>query len=110
ANDSALQAIAPDVYVDGDTYFGAEINTLAFARAGGRFFIVATFNTPDQAQNLGWLGLPGGATYKEIFNSSWPAYRAGQEPERANGGYGAVLDRNSIVNLPPVGAIVLERR
>ena len=85
-------------------------NTLAFARAGGRFFIVATFNTPDQAQNLGWLGLPGNATYKEIFNSSWPAYRAGQEPERANGGYMAVLDSNSIVNLPPVGAIVLERR
>ncbi len=85
-------------------------STIAFARAGGRFFVIATFGTPDQRQNLGWLGLPAGAAYKEIFNSSWPAYEVVREPERSNGSYWAVLDRDSIVNLPPVGAIVLERR
>jgi 1,4-alpha-glucan branching enzyme len=90
---------------------GQGYRTLAFSRAGGRFFVIATFGTPDTRQNLGWLQLPnGGASYKEIFNSSWPAYSVAMEPNFSNGSYDAVLTRDSTVNLPPVGGIVLERR
>ena len=84
--------------------------TVAFTRGWGRFFVIATFGTPDQRQNLAWLGLPGGAAYKEIFNSSWPAYQVQSEPESANGGYDANLWSGGIVSLPSVGAVVLERR
>jgi hypothetical protein len=62
-------------------------------------------------QNLGWLSLPnGGASYKEIFNSSWPAYRVEGEDNFTNGSYDAVLTSDSIINLPEVGGVVLERR
>jgi hypothetical protein len=50
--------------------------TVAFARASGEFFISVTCGTNTQQQNLGWLNLPAGAAYKEIFNSSWPQYQA----------------------------------
>jgi hypothetical protein len=90
---------------------GKGYRTVAFSRASGRFFIIATFGTPDTRQNLSWLQLPNsGATYKEIFNSSWPAYRVENEANFSNGSYDAVLTGTSIVNLPPVGGIVLERR
>jgi len=46
----------------------------------------------------------------EVFNSSWPAYQVSGESEYANGGYGAVLNGGSIINVPPVGGVVLERR
>jgi len=93
-----------------DQRVGRGFKTVAFTRAGGRFFVIATFGTPDTRQTLGWLGLPSGATYKEVFNSSWPAYQASNEGEFANGGYDAVLSGGSVVNVPPIGGIVLERR
>jgi 1,4-alpha-glucan branching enzyme len=84
--------------------------TVAFTRAGGRFFVVATFGTPDTRQDSGWLGLPGGAAYKEIFNSSWPVFQVEFEPEAANGGYDGWITSGQILNLPSIGAVVLERR
>jgi 1,4-alpha-glucan branching enzyme len=84
--------------------------TLSFTRAQGRFFVVATFGTGDQQQDLGWLGLPGGAAYKEIFNSSWPAYQVNSEPAVNNGGYDAQLHAGDLIHLPPIGAVILERR
>jgi 1,4-alpha-glucan branching enzyme len=84
--------------------------TVAFTRGWGRVFVIATFGTPDQRQDLGWLGLPGGGPYKEIFNSSWPAYQVQGEFQSANGGYNAQLWSGNVVNLPSIGAVVLERR
>lgn len=84
--------------------------TVALSRAFGRFFLVATFGTPDQQQNLGWLGLPSGAAYKEIFNSSWPQYQVHSEPVVDNGGYAAQLGSGDNLRLPWIGAVVLERR
>jgi len=46
---------------------GQGYKTVAFTRASGQFFIVATFGTNNQQQNLGWLGLPGGFSFKEKF-------------------------------------------
>lgn len=73
-------------------------------------FVIFTFGTPDQHQNSGWLGLPGGSPYKEIFNSSWPVFQVEFEPEYANGGYDAQIYSGQILNLPYMGAVVLERR
>jgi hypothetical protein len=84
--------------------------TVAFTCGfGQRLFVVVTFGTSDQKQDSSWLGLPGGAC-KEIFNSSWPAYRTELEPEQSNGGYNAVITSGSLLNLPYAGATVLERR
>lgn len=85
--------------------------TIAFTRAaGGRFFVICTFGTSDTRQDSGWLGLPSGATYKEIFNSSWPAFAVEFEQEQTNGGYDAVISSGQILNLPYIGAVVLEQR
>jgi 1,4-alpha-glucan branching enzyme len=84
--------------------------TVAFTRANGEFFVIATLGTNTQQQNLGWLGLPGESTYKEIFNSSWPQYQVHGEPLVSNGGYEAQLGSGSIANLPAIGAVILQRR
>jgi len=84
--------------------------TVAFARANGEFFVVATFGTNTQQQNLGWLNLPAGSAYKEIFNSSWPQYQVHAEPLISNGGYDAQLYSGNIINLPSIGAVILRRR
>lgn len=76
----------------------------------GRLFVVVTFGTPDERQDSSWLGLVPGASYKEIFNSSWPAFQVEFENERTNGGYGAQIGSGSVLNLPYIGAVVLERR
>lgn len=84
--------------------------TVAFVcGASQRIFVVVAFGTPDQQQDSSWLGLPGGATYKEIFNSSWPAFQIVSEPEYANGGYTAQIQTGQILNLPYIGTVVLER-
>ncbi|MBV9611560.1 MAG: hypothetical protein JO091_03770, partial [Acidobacteriaceae bacterium] len=84
--------------------------TISFIRSQGRFFIVATFGTADQQQDLSWLGLPTAAAYKEIFNSSWPEYQVNNEPLVSNGGFDAQLRSGDLVRLPSIGAVVLERR
>jgi 1,4-alpha-glucan branching enzyme len=88
---------------------GRGYKTLAFTRAGGKYFVISTFGTSDTQQNLGWLGLPGGGSYKEIFNSTWDTYRVASDSPRDNGGYSAALTADRVVQLPPIGAVVLER-
>lgn len=84
--------------------------TLAFSCGSGRsLFVVVTFGTPNQRQDSSWLGLPAGS-YKEIFNSSWPVFQVENESERTNGGYDAQLRSGDVLNLPYIGAVVLERR
>jgi hypothetical protein len=84
--------------------------TIAFACGGNQnLFAVVTFGTPDQRQDSSWLGLPAGSAYKEIFNSSWPAFRVELELEQTNGGYDARIYRGHILNLPSIGAVVLEK-
>ena len=78
--------------------------------AGQKLFTVVTFGTPNQQQDSSWLGLPSGAAYKEIFNSSWPVFQVEFEQEHTNGGYDAQIYSGQILNLPYVGAVVLQRR
>jgi 1,4-alpha-glucan branching enzyme len=93
-----------------DQWTGTGNKTVAFSCADGEFFVIATLGTNTQQQNLGWLNLPGGPAYKEIFNSSWPQYQVHGEPLVANGGYGAQLYAGNNINLPSIGAVVLQRR
>jgi 1,4-alpha-glucan branching enzyme len=73
-----------------------------------QLFAVITFGTPNQQQDSGWLGLPAGIAYKEILNSSWPAFEVESESEYGNGGYDARIYSGQILNLPYIGAVVLE--
>ena len=82
--------------------------TVAFT-CGFGLFAVVTFGTADQQQDSSWLGLPAGAAYQEIFNSSWPDFQVESEPEQTNGGYNARISSGQTLNLPWMGAVVLER-
>ena len=95
---------------NGNQWTGIGNKTVAFACDGGEFFVIATFGTNTPQQNLGWLNLPAGSAYKEIFNSSWPEYQVHAEALISNGGYDAQLYSGNIINLPSIGAIILQRR
>jgi hypothetical protein len=69
-------------------------------RANQRVFVVITLGTANAQQDSGWLGLPAGSAYKEIFNSSWPAFAVESEAERTNGGYDARITSGQILNCP----------
>ncbi|MBF0436945.1 MAG: hypothetical protein HQL77_16450 [Magnetococcales bacterium] len=85
--------------------------TVAFTCGSNQcLFAVVTWGTPDLGQDSSWLGLPGGTPFKEIFNSSWPCFQVESEEEHANGGYDAHIYQGHILNLPFIGAVVLERR
>jgi 1,4-alpha-glucan branching enzyme len=103
----------PTKGLQGDSNYqvvGTGDRTVAFTCGAQQgLFVVVTFDTPNQQQNSGWLGLPGGVAFKEIFNSSWPDFQVEFEPESANGGYTAQIYSGQILNLPAIGAVVLER-
>jgi 1,4-alpha-glucan branching enzyme len=83
--------------------------TIAFGcGAGQQLFVVVTFGTANSQQDSGWLGLPPGK-YKEILNSSWPVFQVSSEQEQMNGGYDARISAGQNLNLPYVGAVVLQR-
>jgi 1,4-alpha-glucan branching enzyme len=84
--------------------------TVAFTCGTGQcLFAVVTFGTANQQQDSSWLGLPAGSAYKEIFNSSWPVFAVEGEPEHTNGGYDARIVSGRILELPYIGAVVLQR-
>ena len=84
--------------------------TVAFTCGTGQsLFVVVTFGTANNQQDSSWLGLPGGVAYKEIFNSSWPVFQVEFEQEQSNGGYNAQIYSGQILNLPSIGAVVLQR-
>ncbi|MBV8358398.1 MAG: hypothetical protein JO189_10740 [Deltaproteobacteria bacterium] len=90
---------------------GTGNRTVAFTCGSNQnLFVIVTFGTPNQRQDSSWLGLPSGTPYKEIFNSSWPVFQVEFEQEQTNGGYNAEIYRGQIINLPFIGAVVLERR
>ena len=84
---------------------------LAFARGDrGDYFAVLNFGGWAGWRSLGELHLPDG-TYRERWNSTWPAFAvAGEdEDEHTNGGRAARLTRADWLHVPDYGAVVLER-
>jgi hypothetical protein len=91
-------------------WIGEGNRTVSFTRDGGRFFVVVTFGTGDRQQNLGWLGLPHGAVYKEVINSTSGAFHVDNDETYGSGGpNGGGLTDSTVANLPSIGALVLER-
>jgi 1,4-alpha-glucan branching enzyme len=103
----------PSKGLQGETNYqvvGTGNRTVAFTcGAQQQLFVVVTFGTLNQQQNSGWLGLPGGVVFKEIFNSSWPDFQVELEPEYTNGGYTAQIYSGQILNLPFMGTVVLQQ-
>lgn len=103
----------PSQGLQGETNYqvvGTGHRTVAFTcGVGQKLFTVVTFGTANQTQDSSWLGLPAGSTFKEIFNSSWPVFAVEFEPEHTNGGYDARIISGQLLNLPYIGAIVLQK-
>ena len=87
----------------------AEGETLVFSRGEVQeFFVVLNFGPWFGWRPLAELNLPQGQ-YKELWNSTWPAFAVEWEDEHTNGGRDARLHRASWLQIPDYGAVILER-
>ena len=89
------------------TYAQDRILGLGRGQAGD-YFAVVNFGPWSGWKPLAELNLPGG-TYRELWNSTWPAFAVEAEDEHTNGGRDARLDRGAWLQVPDYGAVVLER-
>jgi glycosidase len=88
----------------------AQDGMLAFSRGeGAEWFVVLNFSDRAGERSLGALNLPD-VEYKELLNSTWGPYQVEWEDEHPNGGWDARLRRESNLNVPDYGAVILERR
>ncbi len=82
---------------------------LVFSRGQGQeLFVVLNFGPWNGWRLLAELNLPHGE-YKELWNSTWPAFAVESEDEHTNGGRDARLHRGSWLQIPDYGAVILER-
>jgi len=89
----------------------AEGQLLAFTRGEGHdFFVVLNFGGWSGHKRLAEMNLPRG-TYRELWNSTWPAFavQGEQEDEHTNGGRDARLHGGRWLHIPDYGAVVLEK-
>lgn len=87
----------------------AENDLLAFSRGDGQeFFMVLNFGPWSGWRPLAELNLPQGL-YKELWNSTWPAFAVEWEDEHTNGGRDARLHRGAWLHVPDYGCLVLEQ-
>jgi 1,4-alpha-glucan branching enzyme len=87
----------------------AENDMLAFSRGEGQeFFVVLNFGPWSGWRPLAALNLPEWS-YRELWNSTWPAFAVESEDEHANGGRDARLHRGAWLHVPDYGCLVLER-
>jgi 1,4-alpha-glucan branching enzyme len=89
----------------------ADGQLLALSRGQrGDYFVMLNFGGWSGFHNLGFLNLPGG-TYRELWNSTWPAFAIASEDEgeHSNGGRDAQLTRWNSLQIPDYGAVILER-
>jgi len=82
---------------------------LAFSRGEGlEYFVVLNFGPWSGWRPLAELNLPHGH-YKELWNSTWPAFAVEWEDEHTNGGRDVRLGRETWVQIPDYGAVILEK-
>ncbi|HEU4678653.1 MAG TPA: alpha-amylase family glycosyl hydrolase, partial [Terrimicrobiaceae bacterium] len=76
----------------------------------GDYFVMLNFGGWSGFYSLGSLNLPDG-TYRELWNSTWPAFAISgeNEGEHTNGGRDARLRRGDSLQIPDYGAVTLER-
>lgn len=84
-------------------------NLLAFSRGEGEeYFVVANFGPWWGWISLAELNLPDWP-YRELWNSTWPAFAVEGEDEHGNGGRDAQIWRHQWLQIPDYGAVILER-
>jgi 1,4-alpha-glucan branching enzyme len=82
---------------------------LAFSRGlGDDFFIVLNFGDWSGWKSLAEMNLPN-RRYRELWNSTWPAFSVENEDEHTNGGRRAQLHRGHWLHIPDYGVVILER-
>ncbi len=84
---------------------------LVFSRGGSQeFFVVLNFGGWSGSNSLAYLNLPNGV-YRELWNSTWPAFAIpGEwEGEHTNWGRDARLSRNDSLTIPDYGVVILQR-
>lgn len=87
----------------------AEGEMLTFSRGGGQeFFVVLNFGPWSGWRPLAELNLPNGQ-YKELWNSTWPAFAVEGEDEHTNGGRDARLHQGTWLQIPDYGVVILEK-
>lgn len=89
----------------------ADGQLLAFTRGEGPdFFVLLNFGAWSGHKRLAEINCPQG-TYRELWNSTWPAFaiQSEQEDEHTNGGRDARLFGNHWLHIPDYGAVILEK-
>ena len=89
----------------------AEEQILAFTRGqNGDFFVVLNFGGWSGYKSLAEMNLPWGE-YRELWNSSWPAFaiHAEAEGEHTNGGHDARLGPGHALHIPDYGSVILQK-
>jgi 1,4-alpha-glucan branching enzyme len=87
----------------------AEDQILTFTRGDDDdFFVLLNFGGWSGRRRLADLGLPWG-TYRELWNSTWPAFAVEDEGEHANGGRDARLHGGHDLDVPDYGVVILEK-
>jgi 1,4-alpha-glucan branching enzyme len=87
----------------------AEDQLLAFSRGlGDDYFVVLNFGGWAGWMPLAALNLPN-RRYRELWNSTWPAFAVEGEDEHTNGGRDAHLHRGHSLHVPDYGVVILER-
>ncbi len=82
---------------------------LAFSRGDGEeYFALLNFGPWTGWRSLAELNLPD-RHYRELWNSTWPAFAVEGEDEHGNGGRSTTLSRNDRLHIPDYGAVILER-
>jgi len=87
----------------------AQEQQLGFVRGqGSEYYTLANFGGWSGWKSLAELNLPGGV-YRELWNSTWPAFAVENEDEHTNGGRTARLHRGNWLQIPDYGVVILER-
>ncbi len=82
---------------------------LAFSRGDtADLFVVLNFGDQAWRRPLWQLNLPAGP-YRELWNSTWPAFAVEGEDEHGNGGREARLRPDHDLQIPDYGVVVLDR-
>jgi 1,4-alpha-glucan branching enzyme len=87
----------------------AQDQQLSFVRGQqGEYFTLVNFGGWSGWKSLSELNLPDGR-YRELWNSTWPAFAVEGEDEHTNGGRDATLRREHWLHVPDYGVVILER-
>ena len=87
----------------------AQDQQLAFVRGNGNeYYTLVNFGGWSGWKSLAELNLSDGV-YRELWNSTWPAFAVEGEGEHTNGGRDARLHRGSWLQVPDYGVVILER-